>query len=341
MISLKGLSAFPITPSNRDGRVDVGALRALLDPLIAAKVDSVGLLGSTGSYPYFSRDERRRAVQAATALADGNTPILVGIGALRTDDAVRLAQDARDAGATAGLLAAVSYTPLTDDEVFEHFQTVARESGLPICIYDNPGTTHFQFTPALIGRLGRVDGIVAVKSPALDASTVAGHLRELRAVVPDGVALGYSADWNCTEALLAGRRYLVQRCRRNLPEGLRRHRSRRDRRRCGPGARAQRASAADLGSVQDIFQSACRLRTCQSQRDLCGRASASDIAAPCGRSDAGQGDAGGDRDRLIATTAQGARCRRAPAGRGRTGCHPSIPAARSALRRAPDRGSSI
>ncbi|MCA1397744.1 dihydrodipicolinate synthase family protein [Bradyrhizobium sp. BRP56] len=204
MISLKGLSAFPITPSNRDGRVDVGALRALLDPLIAAKVDSVGLLGSTGSYPYFSRDERRRAVQAATALADGNTPILVGIGALRTDDAVRLAQDARDAGATAGLLAAVSYTPLTDDEVFEHFQTVARESGLPICIYDNPGTTHFQFTPALIGRLSRVGGIVAVKSPALDASTVAGHLRELRAVVPYGVALGYSADWNCTEALLAG-----------------------------------------------------------------------------------------------------------------------------------------
>ncbi|MGY4570185.1 dihydrodipicolinate synthase family protein [Bradyrhizobium pachyrhizi] len=204
MISLKGLSAFPITPSNRDGRVDAGALRALLDPLIAAKVDSVGLLGSTGSYPYFSRDERRRAVQAATALADGNTPILVGIGALRTDDAVRLAQDARDAGATAGLLAAVSYTPLTDDEVFEHFQTVARESGLPICIYDNPGTTHFQFTPALIGRLSLVEGIVAVKSPALDASTVAGHLRELRAVVPDGVALGYSADWNCTEALLAG-----------------------------------------------------------------------------------------------------------------------------------------
>ncbi|MGL3208162.1 dihydrodipicolinate synthase family protein [Bradyrhizobium sp. BR 1433] len=204
MINLKGLSAFPITPSNRDGRVDVGALRALLAPLIAAKVDSVGLLGSTGSYPYFSRDERRRAVQAVTALADGSTPILVGIGALRTDDAVRLAQDARDAGATAGLLAAVSYTPLTDDEVFEHFQVVARESGLPICIYDNPGTTHFQFTPALIGRLGRVDGIVAVKSPALDASTVAGHLRELRAVVPDGVASGYSADWNCTEALLAG-----------------------------------------------------------------------------------------------------------------------------------------
>ncbi|GKQ51226.1 dihydrodipicolinate synthase family protein [Bradyrhizobium sp. Ce-3] len=204
MVNLKGLSAFPITPSNRDGQVDAGALRALLEPLIAAKVDSIGLLGSTGSYPYFSREERRRAVQAAAALTDGKTPLLVGIGALRTDDAVKLAQDARDAGAAAGLLAAVSYTPLTDDEVFEHFQTVARESGLPICIYDNPGTTHFRFTPALVGRLSHLDGIIAVKSPALDASALAGHIAELQAVVPNGFSLGYSADWNCTEALLAG-----------------------------------------------------------------------------------------------------------------------------------------
>jgi 4-hydroxy-tetrahydrodipicolinate synthase len=204
MTNLKGLSAFPITPSDRDGRVDVGALRALVEPLIAAKVDSIGLLGSTGSYPYFARDERRRAVQTAVRLAEGTTPILVGIGALRTDETVRLAQDAREAGAAAGLLAPVSYTPLTDDEVFEHFQTVARVSGLPICIYDNPGTTHFRFTPALIGRLSRVEGIVAVKSPAPDPSAVSGHVAELRAVVPSGFSLGYSADWNCTEALLAG-----------------------------------------------------------------------------------------------------------------------------------------
>ena len=92
-------------------------------------------------------------------------PILAGVGALRTDEAVSLAQDARAAGAVAGLLAPVSYTPLTDDEVFEHFATVARESRLPLCIYDNPGTTHFRFSPALVGRLSRLPGIVALKSP--------------------------------------------------------------------------------------------------------------------------------------------------------------------------------
>ena len=198
------LSAFPITPSDTNGKVDVDALRGLLRPLVAAAVGSIGLLGSTGSFAYLSREERRRTIEAAANELAGRVPLLVGIGALRTDEAVRLAQDAKSAGADAGLLAPISYTPLTEDEVFEHFAMVARESGLPLCIYDNPGTTHFRFTPALVGRISRVPGVVAVKSPAPEPQAVAGHLRELRDVVPDGFPLGYSGDWNSVEALLAG-----------------------------------------------------------------------------------------------------------------------------------------
>ena len=201
---LTGLSAFPITPTDAGGQVDLAALRRLVAPLCAAQVDSIGLLGSTGTYLYLSRVERRRALDAALEETAGRVPILVGVGALRTDDAVRLAQDAHDAGAAAGLLAAVSYTPLTDDEVFAHFATVARESGLPLCIYDNPGTTHFRFSPALVGRLSRLPGIIAVKSPAPEPQAVAAHLEELRRAVPEGFALGYSGDWNAVEALLAG-----------------------------------------------------------------------------------------------------------------------------------------
>ena len=133
-------------------------------PLCQAGVNSIGLLGSTGSYPYLSRAERRRALEAALEEAAGRAPVLVGVGALRTDEAVRLAQDAQVVGAAAGLLAPVSYTPLTDDEVYEHFATVARESRLPLCIYDNPGTTHFRFSSELVGRLSHLPGIVAVKA---------------------------------------------------------------------------------------------------------------------------------------------------------------------------------
>jgi len=199
-----GLSAFPITPAEPGGRVDVGALRGLVAPLREAGVDSIGLLGSTGTYPYLSRQERRRAVEAALDEVGARIPILVGVGALRTDEAVALAQDARAMGASAGLLAAVSYTPLTEDEVFAHVVTVARESGLPLCLYDNPGTTHFTFTPALVARLGREPGVIALKSPAPARPDIAAHLAALRAAVPDGFSLGYSGDWHAAEALLAG-----------------------------------------------------------------------------------------------------------------------------------------
>ncbi|MGO4569882.1 dihydrodipicolinate synthase family protein [Rhizobium sp. 2YAF20] len=198
-----GLSAFPITPTNEDGSIDLGALRELVLPLVEARVDSIGLLGSTGTYMYLSREERRRATEAAVAIS-GGVPIIAGIGALRTDDSVRLAQDARAAGASAGLLAPVSYTPLTDEEVFEHFSTVARESGLPICIYDNPGTTHFTFSPELLGRLSRIEGIVAVKSPAPGAAEIRAHHFALKTVVRNGCSLGYSGDWDSAEGLIAG-----------------------------------------------------------------------------------------------------------------------------------------
>src|SRR6185437_15071177 len=113
MSTIRGVVAFPITPADPGGTVDTAALRALLARLVAAKIDGIGLLGSTGTYPYLSRAERRRAIEAAAG-AVGSTPLLVGVGALRTDDAVRLAQDAKDAGATAGLLASVYYTPPTE-----------------------------------------------------------------------------------------------------------------------------------------------------------------------------------------------------------------------------------
>jgi 4-hydroxy-tetrahydrodipicolinate synthase len=200
---LKGLSAFPITPAHPDGKVDTSALQHLLAPLVAAKVDSIGLLGSTGTYPFLSRAERRRATDAALQ-ETGKVPVLVGIGALRTDEAIALAQDARAAGAAAGLLAAVSYTPLTDAEVFEHFSAVASASGLPIVIYDNFGTTHFKFSPELIGRIARIPGVVAVKGAAQSAELAADHHKQLRDIVPAGFSVGYSGDWNATEALIAG-----------------------------------------------------------------------------------------------------------------------------------------
>ncbi len=204
MALFQGLSAFPITPADGEGRVDEDGLCRLLARLGAAGVDSVGLLGSTGGFAYLTRAERRRAVEAAAGCLAGAVPLMVGVGALRTDAAVALARDAAQAGADALLLPPVSYTPLTEEEAFQHYLAVAGASGLPLCIYNNPTTTHFSFSPALLRRLAALPTVAAVKMPLPADGDLQADLRGLRDALPEGFLIGYSADWGCARALLAG-----------------------------------------------------------------------------------------------------------------------------------------
>ena len=198
-----GLSAFPVTPMDAAGHVDAAAYERCLARLAIAGVDSIGVLGSTGAYPYLSRSERRRAVEIARATA-GRTPLLVGVGAMTTREAVDCARDAVEAGADALLLAPMSYWPLLDDEVFALFTAVAGASDRPVCVYNNPVTTHFTVGPAVLSRLASIPNVVAAKNPAPARETVAEAHAAYRAAVATDFSLGYSADINAAEALIAG-----------------------------------------------------------------------------------------------------------------------------------------
>lgn len=197
-----GLSAFPLTPTDESGRVDTETLGRLLERLCEAGVDSIGLLGSTGVYAYLTREERRRAVEAAAECVGGRVPLVVGSGALGTDDARELARDAEAGGADALLMAPISYTPLTQDEVYEHFRAVVAVTGLPLCIYNNPGATHFAFSRELLERLSGMEKILAVKMPLPSDGDYAGELATLRARTD--LAIGYSGDWGMADAMRAG-----------------------------------------------------------------------------------------------------------------------------------------
>ena len=196
-----GLSAFPVTPLDPEVRVTPDHLQRLVSRLAETGVDSIGVLGSTGSYAYLSRTERARALSAAVDAA-GDTPILAGIGALTTRDVLHHAEDATEAGASALLLAPMSYLPLTDDDVFTLFNDVACTTDLPICVYNNPGTTHFDVSEDLLTRLAAIPGVEAVKNPS--AADVSGSMGRLRQAVPEDFSLGHSGDATITNALNSG-----------------------------------------------------------------------------------------------------------------------------------------
>ncbi|KFC52232.1 hypothetical protein GY12_07585 [Micrococcus luteus] len=94
-----GLNAYLLTPL-RDGRPDPGALERLAGRAVRAGVDAVAVLGSTGVGAYLGRADRAETVRRAVAAA-GPVPVLAGVSALRTEDAVRHAEDAAAAGARA------------------------------------------------------------------------------------------------------------------------------------------------------------------------------------------------------------------------------------------------
>lgn len=199
-----GLSAFPLTPL-RDDRVDERAYAGLVERLVRSGVDTVGALGSTGSYAYLDRAERRRVAEL-TVQSAGDVPVIVGISALRTSHVRALAHDAQAAGASAVMLAPMSYQPLTADDVVGLYTDVATALSVPMVVYDNPGTTRFDFTPELYARLAALPAVASVKipPPPPDAEAVREHIARLRAAVPARVGLGVSGDPSAAAALLGG-----------------------------------------------------------------------------------------------------------------------------------------
>ena len=199
-----GLGAFPLTPLANDA-IDERAFSALIERLAEARVDSITALGSTGSYAYLSRAERARVAQLAVQHA-GDTPVFVGVGALRTSQVLENVETAAEAGASGILLAPMTYQPLTDTDVFELFRTVSEHTELPIILYNNPGTTHFTFSTDLYAHIARLPGIASIKMPSVPADLAEARERvaSIRAVVPEHVTIGISGDATAAYALSAG-----------------------------------------------------------------------------------------------------------------------------------------
>lgn len=199
-----GLSAFPLTPL-ADDVVDEPAFVRLIERLSEAKVDSITALGSTGSYAYLSGEERSRVARLAVEHA-GDTPVFIGVGALRTSHVLANAEKAELAGASGLLLAPMTYQPLTEDDVFELFRTVTANSSLPVIVYDNPGTTHFTFTTELYGRITELPGIASIKIPGVpaDPEQAEARVQQIRAAVPSHVTIGVSGDATAAAGLAAG-----------------------------------------------------------------------------------------------------------------------------------------
>jgi len=166
---LQGIIAYPVTPFSADGGVDLKALEALIERLIADGVHGIAPLGSTGESAYLSDAEWDAVADASIRAVRKRVPTVVGISDLTTAGAVRRARFAEQAGADAVMVLPVSYWKLSNDEIVGHYRAIGEAIGIPVMLYNNPATSGVDMSPELIATICRtVDNVTMVKESTGD-----------------------------------------------------------------------------------------------------------------------------------------------------------------------------
>ncbi|WP_199228387.1 MULTISPECIES: dihydrodipicolinate synthase family protein [unclassified Caulobacter] len=202
MSSMRWSGVFPAatTQFKPDLSIDYDASQQVLDNLVRDGVHGLVVLGTCGENNSLEADEKRSLLKAAVEVVAGRVPIIVGCSELTTPRAAAFAKDAETIGANALMaLPAMVYVP-TEAELEAHFRTVARASGLPIMLYNNPPAYRAAISLGVLERLADEPTVVAVKESAPDTR----RFTDLARAFGDRFILMAGLDDVALEGLLLG-----------------------------------------------------------------------------------------------------------------------------------------
>ena len=146
-----------VTARASDGSVDLKQTKAVVEFLYSKGVDGLHALGSTGEFATLSIDQRKAAAEASIEAANGRGTVMIHVGTVNTDDARDLSRHAAKAGADAVSSVPPYYYRATRESAINHYRAIREASGLPVVIYDNPGTTGFTVDVELARMLAEED----------------------------------------------------------------------------------------------------------------------------------------------------------------------------------------
>ncbi|MEQ8256569.1 MAG: dihydrodipicolinate synthase family protein [Roseovarius confluentis] len=157
-----------VTPYREDFTVDEGALGDVVEQLIAGGVAGIISAGTTGEYYAQSFEERAWLADKTHELIRGRLPLVVGTGALRTEDSIEFAKMAKDVGADAILVATPPYSVPTGREIALHALAIDRAVDMPVMLYNYPGRMGVNMDEETLDRLGRSANFCGIKESSGD-----------------------------------------------------------------------------------------------------------------------------------------------------------------------------
>lgn len=161
-MELTGVFTAMVTPFS-GGAVDYGILREMVEFQVAAGVDGVLPMGTTGESPTLSFEEHAKVIQTVIETVNKRCIVMAGTGANCTREAVQLTKEAKEMGADCSLQVTPYYNKPSQEGLYRHFATVADEAELPIVLYNVPGRAGKEIAIPTISRLSENANIIAVK----------------------------------------------------------------------------------------------------------------------------------------------------------------------------------
>ena len=158
----RGSMVAMVTPFS-GGEVDYATLEQLIDFQIENGTDAIVPCGTTGESPTLTHEEHDRVVEFTVEKVDKRVKVIAGAGSNCTREALRLTRHAQDVGADGALVITPYYNKPTQSGLIEHFGKLARETDIPLVLYNVPGRTGVKLEPETIAELAALDNIVAVK----------------------------------------------------------------------------------------------------------------------------------------------------------------------------------
>ena len=155
-----------VTPFAKDGSVDYGALKALVERQTEAGIEGICSVGTSGESPTLSHEEHQKVIEKTIEFAAGKTKIIAGTGANSTSEAISLTKAAIACGGSDACLQVTPYYNKPSPEgLYRHFMTVA-DLGLPVVLYNVPSRAGREIPLDVVVRLAAHPNIVAIKEAA-------------------------------------------------------------------------------------------------------------------------------------------------------------------------------
>lgn len=156
-----------VTPF-KNGQVDEERLLELVEFHIREGTDGIVPCGTTGESATLSHDEHKKVVSLVVKAVNKRIPVIAGAGSNCTKESIELAHHAKKVGANGILAVTPYYNKPTQEGLYEHYATIAKEVDIPLILYNVPGRTGVNLLPETVARLSQIDNIVGIKEASAD-----------------------------------------------------------------------------------------------------------------------------------------------------------------------------